>query len=1164
MHPSRLNLLAAILAACIAALAVGSVPPAAGDPPATYYFSTAGDDRADGLSPATPKRSLDLVPGMLKPGTTVLLKRGDVWHTPGLQWDLTRIAGSTDQPIRIGAYGDPTLSRPSIVAMTRLDRSRWSPRGEGILAWSAGVPFSDPAAVRLYIDGVPLRAVDASAPLAEETFRIILDRIEMRTRHFEGAPYVEALLGAPVPLIVASGTRYLSVEDLELRGGQGWRAARLESANHAVTFVGTRIVEHGASRLSRPSGSTAVGDTLYFSSTLGSDVTGDGSVDHPWKSLMRVPSVLAPGKTVLLRRGDTWHEPQLSWILSEKHGTELAPMVIGAYGDPALPRPVVADMVKNLRDEWRVEGGDVYSVAQYDPNQADDRVFRLFIGGQPLPKVPSLDSLVDNTYCVSQRRIYLKCSSFASYPFVETIQYTTGYFVYARDTQYLTIQDLELKGGDTWCAMLFHSPTDHFTIRNVYLHQFRYYGVVFGPHTSPDGVREARNITILDCVIDKGWTPAMNSEYRHQVGGINNGTGAGQEPGGDGILFSEGVDTAVVRGCTITNMGHSGIGSQYNDATLTNPGVRNITIEQNVIDAGSSPYCRAVAFSGPPRCSSIVIRRNYFHDLNVQSQFGGEKVYIYSNIFDSTHDNLVPAKDWGSAALGAGLSYPPNVPVTLRNSVVANNTLTDADCFFHMQSAPNDGYALFGNKFSNNLMKEWRTQREPSSPRTFNSAIVLDSTYAAQWSFKGNGFWKSTGDSIVLYVKRTSVLNDEYTVATLNARPNSLGNRRAEPQFVGGSGTTPDKFRLAASSPFINGGTPLDQLLPQGVAAVDFYGQPYTPSPSVGAIQHQAVALQSVAIGGLSSPSDIGASLRPTAVLTPADAALGTYAWEVRVQNHVVFTSDAAQPWYTPTAPGTYTVRLTVTDILGNARSAPPVDVWVTELPTIDLWDADSQPVAEGASTRLDVIGIVYNATTIQVTRNGQSMAFPADNWFRQEGTYVITAIGATTLVRTFTIDRTAPVVSGVANGAHYRVDVTPLFNEGTATLDGAPFTSGSTVSAAGNHTLVATDAAGNVTTVSFTIDKTAPTYTYRRKINGVWQPWVPQGPQPWVVGYADVEITHIEPNFDRRTALRGSTTIGWDSNPKAFSLNLTAIYTFTVWDLAGNSTQIQLRRRQP
>jgi uncharacterized repeat protein (TIGR02543 family) len=89
--------------------------------------------------------------------------------------------------------------------------------------------------------------------------------------------------------------------------------------------------------------------------------------------------------------------------------------------------------------------------------------------------------------------------------------------------------------------------------------------------------------------------------------------------------------------------------------------------------------------------------------------------------------------------------------------------------------------------------------------------------------------------------------------------------------------------------------------------------------------------------------------------------------------------------------------------------------------------------------------------------------------------TLVVTdAAGNATTVQ-FTIDKTAPIVFGVSNDGTYNHDVTVTFNKGTATLNGDAFTSGTVVSHEGTYTLIVTDKAGNVTTVEFTIDKTAP-----------------------------------------------------------------------------------------
>ncbi|HIW34504.1 MAG TPA: S-layer homology domain-containing protein [Candidatus Paenibacillus intestinavium] len=67
--------------------------------------------------------------------------------------------------------------------------------------------------------------------------------------------------------------------------------------------------------------------------------------------------------------------------------------------------------------------------------------------------------------------------------------------------------------------------------------------------------------------------------------------------------------------------------------------------------------------------------------------------------------------------------------------------------------------------------------------------------------------------------------------------------------------------------------------------------------------------------------------------------------------------------------------------------------------------------------------------------------------------------------------------ITGVTDGSFYRNNVTPHFNVGTATLNGTPYTLGTTITNEGTYTL--TVAQGNQTqTIQFTIDKTRPTAT--------------------------------------------------------------------------------------
>jgi len=102
--------------------------------------------------------------------------------------------------------------------------------------------------------------------------------------------------------------------------------------------------------------------------------------------------------------------------------------------------------------------------------------------------------------------------------------------------------------------------------------------------------------------------------------------------------------------------------------------------------------------------------------------------------------------------------------------------------------------------------------------------------------------------------------------------------------------------------------------------------------------------------------------------------------------------------------------------------------------------------------------------------------------------------------VRGSIIDSTAPVISisGVTTGTNYATNVTPIFSVSdpetsittyTHTLNGTTFTSGTAITTDGSYSLIisATNAAGLISsqTVSFVIDKTAPTINITGVTNG-------------------------------------------------------------------------------
>lgn len=156
------------------------------------------------------------------------------------------------------------------------------------------------------------------------------------------------------------------------------------------------------------------------------------------------------------------------------------------------------------------------------------------------------------------------------------------------------------------------------------------------------------------------------------------------------------------------------------------------------------------------------------------------------------------------------------------------------------------------------------------------------------------------------------------------------------------------------------------------------------------------------------------------------------------------------------TAEGAYTLRLR--DAAGNET---------TREFNIDRTPVTVNGVADGLTK--DVVTPIFIEGT--ATLNGKP--YTSGTPITTDGAYtlVVTDQAGNTTTHTFTIDRTAPLVTGVTNGT-FNQDVTPVFEE-TATLNGQAFTSGTIITEEGTYVLVVTDQAGNVTEIRFTIDRT-------------------------------------------------------------------------------------------
>lgn len=224
---------------------------------------------------------------------------------------------------------------------------------------------------------------------------------------------------------------------------------------------------------------------------------------------------------------------------------------------------------------------------------------------------------------------------------------------------------------------------------------------------------------------------------------------------------------------------------------------------------------------------------------------------------------------------------------------------------------------------------------------------------------------------------------------------------------------------------------------------------------------------------------------------------------------------------------GTYV--LVVTDLAGNTTTVNF---------TVDTVNPLVSGVTNNTYYNTDVTVTFSDINLASATLNGNP--FVSSTVVSGEGIYTLTVTDLAGNITTvnFTIDKTAPVVNGVIDNAYYNVDKTVTFSDinlASATLNGTPIISGDIVSTEGIYILVVTDLAGNVTTVTFTIDKTVPVVTGVN--NGVYY-------------NADVTVAFSDIN------IAGATMNG---NPfvSGTIVSVDGVYILVVTDLAGNTTTV-------
>lgn len=173
------------------------------------------------------------------------------------------------------------------------------------------------------------------------------------------------------------------------------------------------------------------------------------------------------------------------------------------------------------------------------------------------------------------------------------------------------------------------------------------------------------------------------------------------------------------------------------------------------------------------------------------------------------------------------------------------------------------------------------------------------------------------------------------------------------------------------------------------------------------------------------------------------------------------------------------TETVTIMDLAGNTSN---VEI------KIDSISVTINGFTEGKNSYKTVTPVFSEGTATLQKGTETPKEFTSGTTISEEGTYklVVSGVeGKNDTIIIFTIDSTAPEIEGLTEGKTRYKQVALSYNEGTGMLTKLDelgseivtkiFTSGTTMSEDGNYKLVVTDAAGNTSEVTFTIDNVAP-----------------------------------------------------------------------------------------
>ena len=147
--------------------------------------------------------------------------------------------------------------------------------------------------------------------------------------------------------------------------------------NFIKAFISLFVVFGVASCATTPTRFPTNVSVYYVDAQNGDDQSDGLDPARAWKTIEKVNRVpLKPGDTILLKRGQIWHEK----IVMNNSGTSRLPISLGSFGEG--PPPILSGAVDVSRREWKQIATHVWATSLSDDE--DRKPERIFINDKPL------------------------------------------------------------------------------------------------------------------------------------------------------------------------------------------------------------------------------------------------------------------------------------------------------------------------------------------------------------------------------------------------------------------------------------------------------------------------------------------------------------------------------------------------------------------------------------------------------------------------------------------------------------------------------------------------------------------------------------------------------------------------------------------------------------